>query len=102
MNLPDYFVSRPIFATVLSALVLIVGAICLFRMPINEYPEVVPPTITVTASYPGASPQVIAETVAAPLEQQLTGIEGMLYMASTSSADGALQVILTFRLGTRL
>jgi multidrug efflux pump len=102
VNLPDYFVSRPIFATVLSALILIVGAICLFKMPINEYPEVVPPTISVTATYPGASPQVIAETVAAPLEQQLTGIEGMLYMSSTSSADGALAVILTFRLGTKL
>ncbi|MBA3683742.1 MAG: efflux RND transporter permease subunit [Planctomycetes bacterium] len=102
MNLPDYFVDRPIFATVLSALIVIVGAMCLFQLPVNEYPEVAPPTITVRAVYPGASPQVIAETVASPLEQQLTGIEGTLYTSSISSADGSMSLTLTFRLGTDL
>jgi multidrug efflux pump len=102
VNLPDYFIDRPIFASVLSTLIVIVGGMCLFQLPVNEYPEVAPPQIQVTAMYPGASPQVIAETVASPLEQQLTGIEGMLYLSSTSSADGAMNISLTFNLGTRL
>jgi multidrug efflux pump len=102
VNLPDYFIDRPIFASVLSALIVIVGGLCLLRMPVNEYPEVVPPTIEVTAFYPGGSPQVIAETVAAPLEQQLTGIEGMIYLSSNSSADGMMGLSLTFALGTKL
>ena len=95
-----FFIDRPIFAAVLSLVIFIVGAISLFRLPISEYPEVVPPTIVVRAVYPGANPKVTAETVASPLEQQLNGIEGMLYMFSQSTADGAMTLTLTFALGT--
>jgi multidrug efflux pump len=100
VNISRFFVDRPIFAAVLSLVIFIIGAISLFRLPISEYPEVVPPTIVVRAVYPGANPQVTAETVASPLEQQLNGIEGMLYMFSQSTADGALTLTITFALGT--
>ena len=89
MNLPRFFIDRPIFAVVLSALMLIAGVITLFRLPLSEYPAVTPPTVQVTASYPGASPEVIAETVAAPLEQSINGVEGMLYMSSQAAASRA-------------
>ena len=78
MRLSRFFIDRPIFAAVLSLIIFIVGAIALGRLPISEYPEVVPPTVVVRAFYPGANPKVTAETVAAPLEQQLNGVEGML------------------------
>ncbi|HEX4914118.1 MAG TPA: efflux RND transporter permease subunit, partial [Vicinamibacterales bacterium] len=100
MNISRFFIDRPIFAAVLSLVIFIVGAISLVRLPISEYPEVVPPTIVVRAVYPGANPKVTAETVASPLEQELNGIEGMLYMFSQSTADGALTLTLTFALGT--
>ena len=100
MNISRFFVDRPIFAAVLSLVIFIIGAISLVRLPISEYPEVVPPTIVVRAVYPGANPKVTAETVASPLEQELNGIEGMLYMFSQSTADGALTLTLTFALGT--
>ena len=102
MNLSQYFIKRPIFAAVLSMLILIAGAISLFQLPITEYPEVVPPTVVVSATYPGANPKVIAETVASPLEQAITGVEGMLYMSSQSTADGRLSLTVTFALGTDL
>ena len=100
MNISRFFIDRPIFAAVLSLVIFIVGAIALFKLPISEYPEVVPPTIVVRAVYPGANPKVTAETVASPLEQQINGIEGMLYMFSQSTADGALTLTITFALGT--
>jgi multidrug efflux pump len=100
VNISRFFIDRPIFAAVLSLVIFIVGAISLVRLPISEYPEVVPPTIVVRAVYPGANPKVTAETVASPLEQELNGIEGMLYMFSQSTADGALTLTLTFALGT--
>ena len=82
MNFPQFFIDRPIFAAVLSIVIFIGGALSLRLLPISEYPEVVPPTVVVRATYPGANPQVVAETVATPLEQEINGVEGMLYMSS--------------------
>ncbi|WP_079201898.1 efflux RND transporter permease subunit [Pseudomonas sp. CC6-YY-74] len=102
MNFSQFFIQRPIFAAVLSLLILIGGAISLFQLPISEYPEVVPPTVVVRAAFPGANPKVIGETVASPLEQAITGVEGMLYMSSQGTADGKMILTLTFALGTDL
>ncbi|MWV13607.1 multidrug efflux RND transporter permease subunit [Pseudomonas sp. R-28-1W-6] len=102
MNFSQFFIQRPIFAAVLSLLILIGGAISLFQLPISEYPEVVPPTVVVRANFPGANPKVIGETVASPLEQAITGVEGMLYMSSQGTADGKLTLTITFALGTDL
>jgi multidrug efflux pump len=89
-----------VFASVLSAFILIAGAISLFKLPISEYPEVVPPSVVVRAAYPGANPKVISETVAAPLEQEIIGVENMLYMSSQATMDGTLALTVTFRIGT--
>jgi multidrug efflux pump len=100
MNLSKFFIDRPIFAGVLSVLTLLGGLISLGLLPISEYPEVVPPSVVVTATYPGANPKVIAETVATPLEEQINGVEGMLYMQSQATADGRMTLTVTFKLGT--
>ncbi|MCV6589722.1 MAG: efflux RND transporter permease subunit [Marinobacterium sp.] len=102
MNFSHFFIQRPIFAAVLSLLILIGGAISLFQLPVSEYPEVVPPTVVVTANYPGANPEVIGETVSAPLEQELNGVENMLYMFSQATSDGRMTLTATFALGTDL
>ncbi|WP_349956159.1 efflux RND transporter permease subunit [Rhizobium sp. ZPR3] len=100
MNISRFFVDRPVFAGVLSVLIVVAGLIGLRALPISEYPEVVPPSIVVRATYPGANPTVIAETVATPLEEQINGVEGMLYMSSQATSDGVLNVTVTFKLGT--
>ena len=102
MNFSKIFIDRPIFASVLSILIVLVGSIAYQSLPIAQYPEVAPPTIVVRASYPGASPQVIAETVATPIEQEVNGVEDMLYMSSQSTSDGAMTLTITFKLGTDL
>ncbi|MGH8138857.1 MAG: efflux RND transporter permease subunit, partial [Steroidobacteraceae bacterium] len=99
MKLSNFFIDRPIFAAVLSAFITIGGAIALFKLPISEYPEVVPPSVVVRATYPGGNPKVVADTVAAPLEQQIVGVEDMMYMSSTSTTDGSLYLTVTFRQG---
>ena len=99
MKLSNFFIERPIFAGVISAFITIAGLIALFKLPISEYPEVVPPSVVVHASYPGANPKVIADTVAAPLEQAIVGVEDMLYMSSTSTMDGSLTLTVTFKIG---
>ena len=101
-NIAQFFVDRPIMAAVLSLLFVICGSIAVFKLPISEYPEVVPPTVVVHASYPGANPKVIAETVATPLEEQINGVEGMLYSSSQATSDGAVTLTVTFALGTDL
>src|SRR6476619_8236719 len=100
MKLSQFFISRPIFAGVLSALIFLAGLLALPTLPITEYPEVVPPSVVVHAAYPGANPKVIAETVAAPLEQEIVGVENMLYMTSQATIDGSLAVTVTFSIGT--
>ncbi len=100
MNIPRFFVDRPIFAVVLSVLMLIGGGLTLLKLPLSEYPQVTPPTVQVTASYPGANPEVIAETVAAPLEQVINGVENMLYMSSQAATDGRMTLTVTFQQGT--
>jgi multidrug efflux pump len=100
MNVSQFFISRPIFAGVLSILIFIGGAIAVWQLPITEYPEVVPPTVVVTANYPGANPEVIAETVATVLEQEINGVENMLYMSSQATSDGRMTLTITFAIGT--
>jgi len=102
MRFSHFFIDRPIFATVLSVLVTIVGAGAYFTLPVAQYPEIAPPTIEVRASYPGASAEVVAETIATPLEQEINGVENMLYMSSQSTADGVLSITIAFALGTDL
>ncbi len=102
MNFSKFFVSRPRFAAVLSIVIFIAGLVALPQLPISEYPEVVPPTVVVRAAYPGANPSVIGQTVAAPLEQAINGVEGMIYQSSQSASDGAMILTVTFALGTDL
>jgi len=102
MNIPRFFVDRPIFAAVLSIVITLLGGLAYFGLPISQYPDVIPPTVIVTASYAGADAQTLAETVSTPLEQEINGVEGMLYMSSSSTSDGKVQITITFQLGTDL
>ncbi len=99
MNISKFFIDRPIFAGVLSVVLVLAGALAMFKLPISEYPEVVPPSVVVRAQYPGANPKVIAEAVAAPLEESINGVENMLYMQSQANSDGNLAVTVHFQLG---
>ena len=99
MNISKFFIDRPIFAGVLSMLILLGGALAMFQLPISEYPEVVPPSVVVRAQYPGANPKVIAETVASPLEESINGVEDMIYMQSQANSDGNLTITVNFKLG---
>ncbi|BCQ26876.1 efflux RND transporter permease subunit [Caballeronia sp. NK8] len=100
--IPRFFIDRPIFAGILSVLLVIAGSVAAFKLPISEYPEIVPPTVIVTAHYPGASPEAIAQIVATPIEKQINGVEGMLYTSSQSTSDGQMTLTVTFALGTNL
>src|SRR5947209_4509412 len=97
-----FFIDRPIFAAVLSIVVTLTGAIALWALPIAQYPAITPPQVQVAIVYPGASAQVVADTVAAPIEQQVNGVEGMLYMSSQSGNDGSYTLTVTFDIGTNL
>src|SRR3954454_12842113 len=97
-----FFINRPIFASVLSIVIVLGGSIALFTLPVAQYPEITPPTVEVTAVYPGANSQVVADTVAAPIEQQVNGVEGMMYMSSQCTNDGTYTLTVTFKPGTDL
>ncbi len=102
MKIAHFFIDRPIFATVISIITIIVGTLAFVSLPIEQYPQVAPPTVEVSASYPGADAQTVAATVATPIEQEINGVEGMLYMLSQSTADGRMTLTITFKLGTDL
>ena len=102
MKLSHFFIDRPIFASVVSIVIVILGAVAYVRLPIAQYPEIAPPVITVTGQYPGASAETIADTVVAPIEQQINGVEQMLYISSNSTADGRFSIAVTFDIGVNL
>ncbi len=96
MRLPRFFIDRPIFAAMLALTIALVGAIAYFALPVSQYPNIVPPTVIVSANYPGANAQTVEETVAAPLAQAINGVDDMLYQSSQSTGDGTLAITVTF------
>src|SRR3954469_22279032 len=97
-----FFIDRPIFANVIAVITVIIGAVALWSLPVEQFPEITPPTVRLSTIYPGASAQVVADTVAVPIEEQVNGVERMLYMSSTSSSDGSYSLTVTFDVGTNL
>src|SRR5918999_896469 len=95
-----FFIDRPVFANVIAVVTILFGVVALYRLPVERYPAITPPTVVVSATYPGANAKVVADTVAAPIEQQVNGVENMMYMSSTSSADGSYSLTITSPEGT--
>ena len=102
MRLSHFFIDRPIFAAAVSIVITLVGLVAYLTLPVDQYPQIAPPTVTVNASYPGATAEEISETVAAPLEQQINGIGNMLYMSSSSTGEGRMTITVTFKTGTNV
>ncbi len=102
MNFSHFFIDRPIFAAVISIIITLIGGFAYFSLPVAQYPDIAPPSISVNASYPGASAEIVAKTVATPLEQEINGVDDMLYMTSQSTSDGSMALAITFKLGTNL
>lgn len=100
MRVSRFFIDRPIFACVLSLAIAIVGLVAYLSLPVSQYPDIVPPTVTVSATYPGANAQTVAETVAAPIEQAINGVDDMIYQSSQSTGDGKTTITVTFKVGT--
>src|SRR4051812_40629576 len=97
-----FFIERPIFANVLAIITMLIGAVAVFVLPIEQYPQITPPTVSVTTNYPGADSKTISDTVASPIEQEVNGVEGMIYMSSTCASDGSYNLTVTFEVGTNL
>ena len=102
MNISRFFIDRPIFAAVIAVFITLIGAFAIPQLALSQYPDIAPPTIQITTAYPGASAETLAETVAAPIEQEVNGVEGMLYMSSSSTGDGAVAITVTFKTGVDL
>ena len=102
MKFSHFFIDRPIFAAVISIVITLVGIVGYVRLPVTQYPDVVPPSITVTVNYPGASPEILMDTAIAPLEQEINGVENMMYMSSQCNADGSATITVTFEVGTNI